>query len=1031
MCRAASQTGLLIFLVALLGWLSTGRAFQTTLNDDNAVTVDERREALRQLSEATTQLINSGQVIEAARAFNRMGRLQLKLNTPQSAVESFSRSLSLLEAKPAPAVEVDSLNGLAAAYLVLKHMDQGPEILRRSLELSQRSGYARGQAEALLTLSEFQNFENHLVALHTARESLELWQTLGDKSGLARAYSQIGRCSMAESLLPEATQNYETALGIWRDLNDRPHQAEALTMLGFIEQRKAEWQSSIGYLTQAQTLVDERAEPRTMGQISAGLAAAFNENGLPEYGLVQYQRALSYFQLTQDPRSVRSASRGLAWTYFLMQDYGEATARFQAFLSALDPDSLDATDAYHYLGRICIETKDYPAALRYLRKALAILTRAHNPKEAAQMRGLIAQVYKEQGDLPSARRDFQSAIATFRDLADTLDEAAIYYALGRLELDAGNLGDAETKLAHSIELTENIRRVPTSSDLTAAFSATVQERYESYIACLMRRERAQPERGFATRAFEASELGRARSLSELLRATQTDSSLHVDPELARQERAMRQTLRAKEDYKITVLSREYKKEELDALNAELAQLETRYKQILDTIKTRYPLYERITRPTAWDLKHIQEKVVTDEDTVLLEYSLGVDRSYVWAVTRDKVTSHELPPQATIMQAVERIYSLMSVAPSANSELGFTAAAHELSDLILAPVAPLLNKKRIVILADGALNYVPFQSLPISSRSDDPLISIAEVTNAPSASILGELREEATRRQAPAKVLAAFGDPVFASNLAPSKQAEAQSADNERWRHALRDIDVNESSLDPSRIQPLFYARRELKNLSDVAGSETLMLTGFDASRQKLLQADLSKYSILHFATHGVLDPKRPENSGLFLSMVDKDGKPQNGFLTLQDIYGLNAPVDLVVLSACRTALGKNVRGEGLIGLTRGFMYAGASSVVASLWKVDDEATAELMKRFYKNMLEGGLTPAAALREAQNSIRKDPKWRAPYYWAAFTLQGEYLNPIKPVRVSASSYRKEFVLAVIVVLLLATGLYLMRRRALTQS
>jgi CHAT domain-containing protein len=202
-------------------------------------------------------------------------------------------------------------------------------------------------------------------------------------------------------------------------------------------------------------------------------------------------------------------------------------------------------------------------------------------------------------------------------------------------------------------------------------------------------------------------------------------------------------------------------------------------------------------------------------------------------------------------------------------------------------------------------------------------------------------------------------------------------------------------------------------------------TSFDASREKLESTDLTKYAILHFATHGILDPKRPENSGIFLSMVNREGQPQNGFVGLQDIYGLHAPVDLVVLSACRTGLGKDVRGEGLIGLTRGFMYAGASSVVASLWKVDDEATSELMKRFYSNMLQRGMTPAAALRAAQNSIRQEPQWSSPYFWAAFTLQGDYQKAIKATSTAAESTRQLIIIGVVLLILLP-WLYRSHRR-----
>lgn len=206
-----------------------------------------------------------------------------------------------------------------------------------------------------------------------------------------------------------------------------------------------------------------------------------------------------------------------------------------------------------------------------------------------------------------------------------------------------------------------------------------------------------------------------------------------------------------------------------------------------------------------------------------------------------------------------------------------------------------------------------------------------------------------------------------------------------------------------------------------------MATGYDATRERLQNTDLTKFTILHFATHGFLDPQSPEKSGLILSTVNREGQAQDGYLGLQDIYNLRAPVDLVVLSACSTALGKESRGEGLIGLTRGFMYAGASSVVASLWEVNDEATAELMKRFYANMLQQGMTPAAALRAAQNSIRQEPGWRSPYYWAAFTLQGEYRRSIKPVPAAGATilYWK-IMLGVALLLLLACVFWRYRHR-----
>ena len=155
-----------------------------------------------------------------------------------------------------------------------------------------------------------------------------------------------------------------------------------------------------------------------------------------------------------------------------------------------------------------------------------------------------------------------------------------------------------------------------------------------------------------------------------------------------------------------------------------------------------------------------------------------------------------------------------------------------------------------------------------------------------------------------------------------------------------------------------------------------------------MHPDLGQYRIVHFATHGLLDNHHPELSGIVLSLFDEHGQPKNGFLRLHDLYNLNLPVDLVVLSACNTALGKEIKGEGIVGLTRGLMYAGAARVVASLWKVEDEATAALMTRFYQKMLKEGERPAAALRAAQVEMWQQKRWRAPQHWAAFVLQGEW-------------------------------------------
>lgn len=882
--------------------------------------------------------------------------------------------------------------------------------LRQPPSSSEPTGQVNSQAEALLALSEKQNFDNHALALQSAQEALALWRASADDAGMARAYTQIAECHFAQSDLPEATENYERALQLWRDLNNTGEQAGVLIMLGYVEVRRGEWSNAISFLMRAQGLVEEVNEPGRMGQIAAGLADIFDKNGMPETGLIHYQRALDYYSRANNTRGATWMVLNLGITYHLQGNDAEALSRLSQALSEFEPESIDAAFCHQQLGRVYVSTGDQGAALSHLQSALTIYERTSNPDEEAQVRALMGQVYQQQGQFEPARQSYLQALSAFVRLSDRINQAAVYYSLGDLELLSRDYVAAEGHLRQSIELTEDIRRTPASSDLTASFSATVHERYEKYIECLMNQSRAPMAERLVVRAFESSELGRARSLAELLSAAETDLTPGLDPALAEKEKLLCQALRAKEDYRIALLSKAYKKESLDALEADLARLEAEYKHVTDTIRNFCPSCEQLMRPSAWSLGQIQKEVIPDDETVLLEYSIGEDRSYVWAVTRAKIHSYELPGRARIEQSAQKVYKLLTTPPIAEAADGLPQALRELSQIALMPVADELKKRQVIIVADGALHYIPFQALPYPSDGDSPLVANCEVSNAPSASILGELRKGASRRQATPKVLAAFGDPVFTPVNAPNKDGDGdeQSAavaelSEGRLISALRDTALNGDSVDTSALGRLFYARRELKNLRDVASAdEVFVASGYSATREQLLGADLTQYAILHFATHGLLDTKRPEVSGLVLSTVGRDGRPLNGFVGLRDVYSLRAPVDLVVLSACQTALGKDVRGEGLVGLTRGFMYAGASGVVASLWQVEDKATAELMKHFYANMLQKEMPPGAALREAQNSIRRNPRWRSPYYWAAFTLQGEYDHAIRhkprPIKLS---------------------------------
>jgi CHAT domain-containing protein len=829
--------------------------------------------------------------------------------------------------------------------------------------------------------------------MRTAQDALALFESVNNLVGIAAAYEQIGRCFFAQDALAESARYYNLALRIWRQQRNLQRQADVLINLGYLDARQGEWLNGVSYLMQAQNLIDEESYPSSMARIASGLAYVFDETGLPESALVHYQRATDYFRQAHDDYSSNRMLMLTGYNYFLQQNYSASLSHLQQALSAFENSPGDSTlniaECREYIGQVYIDMGQYELALEHLQPSLTVYKKKRNRQGEAQVEAWRGQVYQHQGLTGRARESYLAASRIFQEIPDQVKDAAVRFALGRLELSNGNYDAAESYLRDSIENTEKTRRDLSSRVFAAAFSANVHERYQAYIECLIRKHNSQPSKGLDVLAFEASELARARSLAELLRETRTTVLVGVDPEIALKEKSLRHTIRTTVDQTVSLLATDYKKAELDKLEGSLTRLREQHKRITAKLRQLNPDYDKIEEPTTYSLRQIQNLVIEDDQTVLLEYFLGQNAGYVWAITRNSAKVYELPNAGVITSAVRRVYEDVSKEPDAEIDQELSKATAELAEMILRPVANELTASRLIIVADGALNYIPFQLLPNPSANNEPLVAKYEVINAPSASILGQLRQEKQHRGPRTKVLAAFGDPVFDSNYAQYKESAANEL---RAQRGERGVELEADSLDPSVIQPLAYTKFELNNLSAIAGSGAFVARGFAASREMLSRTNLSKYAILHFATHGVLNPDKPEKSGFFLSTVDPAGHRQDGFIDMQDVYRLNAPVDLVVLSACRTGLGQEVRGEGLIGLTRGFMFAGASSVVSSLWKVDDEATAELMKYFYTNMLQKDMRPAEALRAAQNTLRQNPNWRSPHFWAGFTLQGEFKQPI---------------------------------------
>jgi CHAT domain-containing protein len=478
-----------------------------------------------------------------------------------------------------------------------------------------------------------------------------------------------------------------------------------------------------------------------------------------------------------------------------------------------------------------------------------------------------------------------------------------------------------------------------------------------------------PGQGWDTRAFEASERARARSLLDLLSQAHIHPDKGVDPALADQNRGVQRSLSAKalELQRVPVNGVEYRQ-----LEAEIANL---------TAETASPAQAPSIDSQPLTLHEIQTKVL-DRGTMLLEYSLGDERSYLFAVTPASLQVYTLPGRTEIESAARDLNSDLQDYSADRTQLNRDAAA--LSAMLLTPVAAQLKGNRLMIVGDGELSAVPFGALP-ARATHVPLIVTNEIVTQPSASMPAILRNNGGHHHKAGKQIAVIADPVFESSDPRLKNIPAAASIPARENEA------------PSNDAILNAAVRNVRRggaeahaiLALAPAGQSLSLLGFQANRADVTDGRLANYRIVHFATHGLIDRTHPQLSGLALSLFDPNGRPLDGFLDLNSIFDMKLNADLVVLSACETGQGKLVGGEGMLGLTRGFLYAGASSLVVSLWSVDDEATSELMRRFYDAMLgHQHLRPAAALRAAQRSMILNSRWQDPYYWAAFTIQGEW-------------------------------------------
>lgn len=1075
----AGSSGLFLFKIRSLETAERQQQFALIVQPVRSATPDDRKNAAARFAIATATRVAAewteaslrkaiDKYVEAsvlARdrsiasvALRKAGETHFVLGEYRQALERFRRAASLSERAGEDHDALQATVQAARLQSLLGGNDKAQTELKRVLSFyshrkiqDETAARKHVYAQALNCEGEiFYSKGDSFNSIHSLERALKLFEETGDRTGQARALFFLGHTNVMLGQFDNALAHFSRSYDLYREVRNESGQASAVTAKGLrisLDQKNEEGLKLHREAAKVfQKIGDRQSEAITLNAIGQ-VYQHLNKNDL---ALDQYKAALALFRASGTKDFLPATLYETASVYWKLNNIEASLAHFEECARLSRDSGKHRMEAY---ARIAIASL-YAQQGRH-EKALTLYSNfLHSRMSQGDPRGQ-ALTLNNIGDLHLATGRQQEALAAYKRAlpfseksSERVVEITTLFNIARAARDCGLLDEAKSYIERSIDAIEALRTNVASPDYRSSYFSGLRKHYDLHIAVLMDLNAQRPGEGFLEQALIASERSRARAFLELLGEAGADIRQGVDPAVLKQEKELQSLLAHHARYQMEAAGSGEPAHDQAELDERLDAVKAKYEELQAQVRNQSPQYQTLARPEPLTIDEIQAQLGRDD--LLLEYSLGEERSYLWAVTSTSVNGYELKAKSVLEDASREVYKLLTArqvtgpvvddeyqrrVERADKQLYNRALA--LSRMLLEPVADKLSKKRLVVVTEGLLQYIPFGALPRPAANpvdnetditdakleDTFLVSDHEIAILPSISALAAIRSETNRPAPSRRAVAVFADPVFtrSDNRMQTEESGGEFAATQP-APALRGFpELNQRG----GLRRLTYSSEEAESILAAASGAAWIVKGFDASKQSVMADEVGRYQIVHFATHGLVNTERPELSGIAFTMIKPDGTPIDGFLQLHDLLNLKLSAELSVLSACDTGLGKDVRGEGLIGLTRALMYAGSRSVVASLWKVDDRATAVLMGHFYKAMLQDGLPRAAALRYAKEQLRKDPAWSAPFFWAGFVLQGEYDRPISVEK----AFRVSPKVVGLVVLVVISGSLLIGRRLYT--
>jgi CHAT domain-containing protein/Tfp pilus assembly protein PilF len=933
--------------------------------------------ALENFQKALDTARAAGSKLEEGQHLNMIGNYYWSSSNFSKALEYYLKAVEAIQETEVKTQWISYLYNSGLMNCYLSQQLKGRECYQRALEVAREIGHKEEEAKLLRSIGfTHAQMSEYSQALDFYQNALNIAQEIADRPREAECLTDIADVNWKKGNYSQSIEKYKESLGISRDVGDNYREFWTLVGMGNVLLKTGDFSKSLHYYLQALEINKQLRMRHQESLLLTNIANIYANLGDHPKALDYYHQAVDIHKETGSKSAEGITLNNMARVYSEQKDYSRASEVYQLALQIAREigDKRAEANRLNNLANTYTHMGNFRAARKLYDEALTLAQNLGTKEIEANVYRDRAHMFDKVEEYSRAQESFLKAISIGQEIGYSQKIWLAHAGLASVYKKQNKDQEAWRQYKKALENIESMRSQIQLEEHKSGFLSNKIEVYVSLVSLLFDLHQNPSLKGFGEEAYYYAEKAKARAFLDSLQEGKQNLISHLNPELKEEEHDLLGKISTIQTELIKPQISDTKREELFK---ELEEAEENHLNLIQRIRSTNPVYAQIIYPEPYGLKSIQEKLL-DEETAILEYLVGEEEAFLFFVTKDDFSVHRLSTSKDLEERANDYLSLLKT--GADKDFQAFSAGERLYQELIGPVKDKFGSiRRLIIIPDGNLNFLPFETL-IGSRSDNHstyLISDYKISYAPSATALANLLDR-KNLTSPRKDLLAFADPDYDFASISRKEIDADNI--------LREVYL-EQGFD---FSPLKYSADEVNQISKLIKKKGRdVYIEKDAKEEKIKSLPLKDYKIIHFATHGFIDEQVPLRSSLLLTLDEDPG--EDGFFQAREIYSTDLSAKLVVLSACQTGKGKLERGEGVMGLSRAFLYAGAESVVTSLWGINDKATSVFMKHFYES-LSRGMSKEESLQKSKLEMIES-RYKHPFYWAPFVLNGDSQGIIK--------------------------------------